>query len=218
MKDAVLFDLDGTLIDSLPDIAAAMNAALAELGYPTHPLEAYKGFVGWGADRLVRAAAPERAIEPSQFQTIKRLYMSKYGAHCTERTAPYPGVMAGLRALRERGMKLCVVSNKPDPHTKLVTSHYFGYDIFELAAGSEAGYPRKPDPELPLALLASIGSAPERAVFVGDTRIDLDTARNARIDFVGVAWGFQGRAVLEDAGASRVADDISQMTEMIFML
>lgn len=215
MIDTVLFDLDGTLIDSLPDIASAMNAALSELGYPTHDLDAYRTFVGRGADHLVMRAAPEEAVIPEQFRYIKDLYMRRYGERCTDQTHPYSGVTAGLKRLRDAGLKMAVVSNKPDAHTKTVTARYFGYDLFDLVVGSEAGYPRKPDPALPLHIIKSLGSVPERAAFVGDTKIDLDTSKACGTLFIGCAWGFHGRATLEAAGAERVAETFDEIEAMI---
>lgn len=210
----MLFDLDGTLLDTLDDIADAANWALAQCGMPTRPRDDYRMLTGRGPARMLRDAAPDDMLTPTNFEGLKRLYLDRYAQRSRDKTRPYPGAEDALRSLRRDGAATCVISNKPDDEVKDLVSHFFGYDLFDLVAGSSDRYPNKPDPTLALSLIDSTGASPSDAVLVGDTPIDLATAAAAGIDFIGAAWGFRGEKVLRDAGASVVASSFIELVDI----
>ncbi len=198
---AVLFDLDGTLVDSWLDISASANAALREVGLPERPPAEIATFIGEGSRRLLeRAVAPhaellERAVEA---------WGRHYADHLLDRTAPYPGIPGLLAALP---MPLAVHTNKPEGFARRIV-HGLGLDrYFRELAGARDGGPRKPDPADALAILERLGVAPAEAAYVGDSRVDVATARAAGLRFVGVSWGIGGEAELTRAGAPRIASD-----------
>jgi phosphoglycolate phosphatase len=199
-----ILDLDGTLVDTLDDLSAAVNHALASVGVPGRPADEVRSFVGEGARRLMeRAVAPHaHLVEPAL-----AAWWSYYGAHCLDRSQPYPGIPALLAGARRT---LAVHTNKPGPLARKILE---GVGLHEhLAAvvgGDEAA--RKPDPSGTLGILARLGGVAAEAVFVGDSRTDLETARAAGIPFVAVTWGFQTRAQLAAAGADRFVDSVAEL-------
>lgn len=201
MTRAALFDLDGTLIDSVADIAAAVNAALAEHGYPGHPLEAFYAFVGEGVEHLIRSALAPAPFDPA----VLERYRALYSREMTRRTRVYPGVAEVLDELQRRGWRLAVLSNKPHAATCALVPHFLPAIGFAAVAGQRPEVPRKPDPQAALELAAALGVDPADCAFVGDTAIDLQTARNAGMRAIGVTWGFrpeearQADAVVDDA-------------------
>jgi phosphoglycolate phosphatase len=200
---AVLFDLDGTLVDSLGDIATAMNHALAHHGLPTHPQQDYRRFVGEGVLQLVRRAAPagREDLHPQVLAT----YHAYYDDHLFDRTLPYPGVPEVLAALAGDGVRLGVLSNKSDDFVKRLVARLLPGVSFAAVYGERAGVPRKPDPTAALALAEELGVPPGECAFVGDTPIDMDTARAAGMYSVGVTWGFRSEVELRSHGARAVA-------------
>lgn len=199
---AVVFDLDGTLVDTLADIGHAMNAALAALGQPGHPFEAYRGFIGEGVRRLA-----ERALPPGRGDLVDAAtaeFRRVYGEHLLDRTRPYPGVPELLDGLVAAGVPLAVLSNKPDPATRRIVESLFARWPFAEIGGERPGVPRKPDPAAALAIADALGVAPARCLFVGDSGIDVATARAAGMVAVGAGWGFRGADELRAAGADVV--------------
>lgn len=196
MNRAAIFDLDGTLIDSVADIAAAVNAALQAFGHSAHPLESYYDFVGEGVEALLT-----RALAPAPFDhAVLERYRLLYAAEMTKRTLPYPGIHAMLLALQTDGWRLAVLSNKPHLATCALVQHFFADVAFLAVAGQRPEVPRKPDPSAALALAAELGVAPSRCAFVGDTAVDMLTARQAGMAAMGVTWGFRP-AEVEQADA-----------------
>jgi phosphoglycolate phosphatase len=197
MISAMIFDLDGTLADTLHDIGAAMNHALAASGLPAHPIEAYRRFVGEGVERLAeRAMPPDRAADRPR---VLAAYRARYAEHLLDTSAPYPGVPELLDALSARGVPMAILSNKPDPATQQIVAALFARWRFAAVSGDRAGRPRKPDPTAALELAAALGRAPADCALVGDTAIDLQTARAAGMRAIGVLWGLTGRAGLAGA-------------------
>lgn len=197
---AIIFDLDGTLIDTLADIAAAMNHALARRGLPQHPVPDYRRFVGWGVHVLAEKALPGDADDALRAAVVAD-FRAYYAEHALERTGPYPGIpdlLAGLRAWR---VPMAVLSNKPDDFTRDIVRQIFGAGTFALVRGARDGAPRKPDPAVALAVARELGVPAPRCRFVGDSEVDIQTARAARMDPVGVTWGYRDAAVLRTAGA-----------------
>lgn len=187
--DAVLFDLDGTLLYTLPDIAESLNRALESRGYPAHGLEAVRGFVGNGAARLVARALPGGADNPD-YAAVRQAYDRIYAAHACDRTRPYPGVQELLAALKRRGIRTGVVTNKADSDARPMIRRYFP-GMVDAVRGKREGCPTKPAPEAALAVLAELGCRRDRALLVGDSSVDRETARNAGLACVLVAWGYE---------------------------
>ena len=206
---AVAFDLDGTLVNSLPDIGASMNQVLAERGLTQHPLEAYRQFVGEGVGRLVELALPP-GEEGARDAAVAR-FREVYGARLTAESDLYPGIAELLDALAARGLPCAVCSNKPHAMTGRVVADLLGRWSFASVEGEREGRPRKPDPAPALDVAAALGVAPAEVAFVGDTRTDMQTAVAAGMQAVGVSWGFRDRAELEAHGAAVVVDTPSEL-------
>ena len=209
---AVLFDLDGTLADTLADLANATNYALAALGCPTHPLAAYRYFVGDGVRDLCLRTLP--ADRQHLANDAQRLMRAHYNAHCFDETRLYPGIPELVAALHQRGLKLAVLSNKPDVFTKRMIEHYFCPSPFDVVRGQIANIPLKPDPTAARQIAKELGVPPIQWLYLGDTNTDMRTACNAGMHAVGVLWGFRERAELVESGAQRVIampEDVLQL-------
>ena len=208
---AVLFDMDGTLLDTLSDMQDAVNHILLENGWPQRTLEEIRAFVGNGAAKLMERAIPE-PIAPQRFHEILSTYKDWYQAHNCVKTAPYPGIPALLAALAEAGIKTAVVSNKPDATTKTLAARFFpGLPAF----GQRDDVPPKPAPDLVFRALETLGVDAADAIYVGDSEVDVATARNAGLPLIAVSWGFRGREKLEIAGAEHIADTAPQLLKML---
>ncbi len=204
MARAAIFDLDGTLLDSMTDIGIACNAALQHHGYRPHAIEAYRGFVGEGVVHLLTQALHPRPFDEAVLDTYKALYPQQMYTN----TRPYPGVMAALQALVESDVPLAVLSNKPHPATAALVAHFFGSIPWRATYGHRPDWPRKPDPAAALALCRDLGVSPAQCAFVGDSAVDVATGRNAGMPVVGVVWGFRpAEAHLADAVAQS-ADEL----------
>jgi phosphoglycolate phosphatase len=217
MIEAVLFDLDGTLLDTLDDIADCANAALSMNGYPVHDTEAYKYFVGSGVDALIKRIVPGGSVSPEELESVNKNYAELYAKHATDKTRPYDGVLELLEALKSRGLKSAVVSNKPDPATRQTVAYFFGDGSFDFVIGNRPGMPLKPDPAIALLAIKSIGSQPERCLYVGDTGTDMTTAQNSGCVPVGVTWGFRERDELLSCGAKFLIDSPEELLALIFI-
>ncbi len=210
---ALIFDLDGTLLDTLQDIAISANLALAQCGRAQHDIEAYRTFVGNGMEMLFRRAlaaeAAAKGIAPFTDALVhaahERMQVT-YAEHGNDTTAPYAGVMDTLLALKERGIPRAILSNKPHSFTVQVVAEHFPADLFAMVAGAKPDVPRKPDPSAALAMVKNWGFAPEHVAFVGDSDVDMKTARAAGMVAVGCPWGFRGAAELQAAGADIVLE------------
>ena len=189
----VSFDLDGTLLDSLCDLAAAMNRTLAARGFPTHPLDAYRAFVGEGVQKLAERALPKE--KQGERVALVAAYQADYARHLTDDTRPYPGIPALLDALAARRIPTAVLSNKPDGPTRQLVEALLGRWSFRVVTGERPGIPRKPDPAAALELAEAMGLPAHEVVFVGDTLVDITCARAAGMRPVGVLWGFRPQEV-----------------------
>jgi phosphoglycolate phosphatase len=203
---AAIFDLDGTLINSLRDIGEAMNRTLSTMGFPVHAMEKYNYFVGEGVRQLVQRALPADQQSDATITTFLAAYRADYGQHWHDHTAPYPGIPALLEALVERRIPIGVLSNKPDAVTRLCVEHFFPHVPFIAVAGQKEDVPRKPDPAAAWAIAEGMNVPPERCVFIGDTATDMQTAVAAGMFPAGVTWGFRPRTELLDTGARLIAD------------
>jgi len=198
----LIFDLDGTLADSLADIGEAMNLTLRAHGLAEHPIADYSRMVGEGIEKLVRRALP--ADCPLPFPAMVDEYRANYKALDHRHTQIYPGIEALLEALTAAGVPMAVLSNKRDDFTRDLVTKRLGRFPFKAVRGEQAGVPRKPDPTAALELALALNVAPARIGFVGDTPIDMNTAKNAGMTGVGVLWGFRTRQELVEAGAKHL--------------
>ena len=211
MYQLAIFDLDGTLLDTLADLRQGINYALGTQGFAPRSMAEVRAFVGNGAAKLMERAIPE-PIAPQRFHEILASYKDWYQAHNCVKTAPYPGIPEVLAELEKMGVKTAVVSNKPDATTKALAEKFFpGMP----ALGQRDGVDPKPSPALVAQALSALGVRPENAVYVGDSEVDVATARNAGLPLIAVSWGFRGREKLEIAGAERIADTAPQLLEML---
>ncbi len=201
---AVIFDLDGTLLDTLGDLADAMNAVLAGNRLPVHPVDAYRLFVGEGIARLVRRALPFEVADEADLDYFVGQMQREYRQRWTCRTKPYPGIPEMLAALCKAGLQLAVLSNKPDEAARHLVRALLPVDAFGRVVGAGPEKPRKPDPAAALEIAAGLTLAPAEVVFVGDSAIDMQTAVGAGMFPAGVWWGFRPQAELSAAGARRL--------------
>jgi phosphoglycolate phosphatase len=202
--DGIIFDLDGTLVDSLDDLADSVNTVLIARGFDPHPRDAYRAFVGNGIAELVRRAVGAAGSDTALLEACVTAVRAEYESRWDRKTCPYPGIAETLATLRGYGIALAVLSNKPHPLTVRVVDRYFGSDAFRAVLGAEVGYERKPDPAGALAIAESIGIAPPRWLYVGDSATDILTALAADMMPIGVLWGFRDARELAAAGALRL--------------
>ena len=203
--ETYLFDMDGTLLDTLDDLTAAVNHTLAQYGYPLRTREEVRRGLGSGAVRLMAAMLPQGEDTPG-FAAIMRDYKAWYQAHTCVETRPYPGIPELLDALRRQGCKVAIVSNKPHGAACALAARFFpGIPTF----GESPETPRKPAPDMVRHALAALNA--ESAVYIGDSEVDVETARNAGLPMIGVAWGFRGRAALAAAGAETIVDTAEEI-------
>lgn len=202
-----IFDLDGTLLDTLEDLTDAANYTMEHFGCQTRTLEEIRSFVGNGIARLVALCLPGGKENPD-FEPAVALFKEYYAAHCNDKTRPYPGVMDMLAALREKGKAMAIVSNKGDFAVKELARLYF-QDYIPVAIGEKEseGIRKKPAPDTVFEALRQLGRKPEEAVYVGDSEVDLKTAKNAGLSCVACSWGFRERSFLEELGPEWLIDD-----------
>ena len=205
MKTGILWDLDGTLLDTLEDLADAVNFALQQFGYPERSIEEIRCFVGNGARRLIERSVPAGGDADAVFDTFR----TYYDAHCRIKTRPYDGIMEALQKLGEK-YPIAVVSNKPDSAVKPLCAEYFP-GLY--ARGESTDCPRKPAPDMVFKAMEAIGV--ESCIYVGDSEVDVLTARNAGVPCLSVLWGFRDRAEIMDAGGSHFCEDTAKLVEKL---
>lgn len=209
----ILFDMDGTVLDTLQDLWASTNAVLRELGHPERSLDDIRSYVGNGARNQIRCALPEGSGDDAIDDALSR-YRAHYAAHCRDHTKPYPGVVEALRRLKDAGKKLAVVSNKPDAAVRLLSDEHFGA-LMDVAIGETPPLRRKPAPDTVDAALAALGAEKTSAVYVGDSEVDVATARNAGLPLIAVSWGFRSREELTVAGAATIVDTPEELLALL---
>ena len=217
MIKAVLFDLDGTLADSLADLAASTNYALKAFGFPVHETRKYKKFVGDGIPKLIERAIPKSARGTDFSLKVLDYFMEHYRVHYHDKTCAYNGIPALLEQLRHSGIKIAVISNKAQEMAEKVVNKLFGDmgDMFDMVAGKREGYPAKPDPALTLEVIAGLGAEPRECVFAGDSGMDMAVAVNCGAVPVGVLWGFRTKEELLQNGAEYLAEKPNDIFEII---
>ena len=202
---AALFDLDGTLLDTLDDLADCTNGVLSDFAMPTHPVDSYRYFVGNGWEKLAFRAAPAGTPEAT-LKEIAGAMAERYAAGWAVKTRIYDGVADLLGSFAGRGLKLAVLSNKPDVFTQVVVRHFFGDSLFALVIGARPGVPPKPDPSGALEIASRLDIASGRFLYLGDTNTDMQTGLAAGMYAVGVAWGFRPVVELREAGAKAIIE------------
>lgn len=212
MKKAVIFDLDGTLINSLPDIAAAMNRTLARFGLPEHPEADYKYKVGNGAVKLAERSVGEHT---EYLEQVLAAYRADYAQNSRVNTTAYRGVIEMLTAIEQMGVRVCVLSNKDQSDVENVMRYYFPSVRFSVILGRAEGVALKPDPAGALRIAGELELKPEEIWFVGDTGTDMQCGAAAGMDTIGVLWGFRPREELIASGARELAADPQELTDLI---
>lgn len=213
--DLVIFDMDGTLLDTIGDLAACCNQVLEARGLPCHTYEDYCGFVGNGVMRLVERALPEQLRTTETVAAVRADFVACYTEHIARYTRPYAGIPELIGELVRRGVRLAIASNKFQAGTEKLARHFFPDVRFEAVLGQRPGVPLKPDPQVVHEILACTDTAPGRVLYVGDTGIDMATARAAGVRSVGVTWGFRTREELTEHGACFLADRPEQILGLL---
>ena len=212
---AVLFDLDGTLLDTVDDIAASANRVLTARGFAPHPRDIYQWYMGNGAQALLTRALPESERTEEQIQACVKAFLADYTQNWHRSTRPYRGIPELLAALQQRRILLAVVSNKPHRYTELMVRHYFSQIPFLSIAGQQAGIPKKPHPDMALAAAEILAVAPAQCVFLGDSAVDMQTSRSAGMTPIGAGWGYRPSQELLEAGAAQIIHNPQELPAVL---
>ena len=216
MTKLAIFDLDGTLLDTVKDLGSATNHALTECGFPTHPIEAYYQMVGRGIYNLFRAAVPAGQSTEEVVQRMASIFIPYYDAHKCDFTRPYDGIPAMLKTITAAGVRLAVASNKYQDGAEKLVHHFFGEYDFVRILGQREGQPIKPDPAIVDQILAEVPSVTKsETVYVGDSNVDMQTGLNAGVRTVGVSWGFRTREELAAYSPSAIVDTPEELSRVI---
>ena len=210
--DTVIFDMDGTLLDTLGDIQNAVNAAMRKVGCPERSRKEIRSFVGNGMTRLLQCSLPSEAA--GRMEEAVEAFLAFYKIHCRDLTKPYPDIMALVQELHCRGLRLAIVSNKPDAEVKALCEEFFE-GLFLYASGECEGMRRKPAPDMVLHSMEVLGACPGRTLYVGDSEVDVCTARNAGVACAAVTWGFRSEAQLKEAGAELFVHDPMELLDIV---
>lgn len=213
MYKYVIFDLDGTLLNTLEDLANAGNYALKTMGFPTYANEKYKYFVGNGIPKLIERIVP-KGISQSDMQKVHTLFSQYYEAHCIDKTKPYDNIPEMLKKLKNSGVKTAVATNKDHVFSVKLIKDFFGDDI-DFVCGRKDGFPKKPDPYIVNTLIEQLNAVRKETLYVGDSNVDMETAINANLDSCGVLWGFRTEKELMESGAKHIAADANQLYDLI---
>lgn len=209
----ILFDLDGTLCNTLLDLAAATNRVLAAHGFEVKPVENFKQYVGNGAKMQLKRAIGQE-ISDELFETIHKEYIADYGKNYLDKTCAYDGVKETVADLYQKGIRMGVVTNKPQQMARDIVKAIFGEQILEIW-GNTPDFPLKPDPSLPLHVMNCLGLTPEETLFVGDSGVDMQTGVNCGMTAVGVTWGFRSSEELKKAGANHMIETPAQLLNLL---
>lgn len=215
MKELVIFDLDGTLINSIDDLGMATNYALRKNGFAEHPLEAYPMFVGNGVNKLIERALPEDVRDETHILTLKKDFKEYYDIHNTDLTKPYEGIPQLLEDLRTLGLKVAVATNKYDSAAKKLVHYFFPSIDFVAIEGQKEGIPVKPDPSIVFGILAEAVVRKQNVLYVGDSGVDMQTARRACVESAGVTWGFRSVEELRQNYADNIVNRPSEILALI---
>lgn len=211
--EAAIFDLDGTLLNTLEDLTDSVNHVLAGNNYPTRTITEVCQFVGNGIRKLIERSVPEETPVEA-IDRVHQSFIAYYGEHCMEKTCPYDGILPLLQALRDAGCKTAVVSNKADYAVQILCEKYFD-GFLDAALGEQTGVPKKPAPDSVNTILEKLEVSNDKAVYIGDSDVDIQTARNSHMDEIIVTWGFRDAAFLTSHGAKRLVSTPEEMLEII---
>lgn len=209
MKNAAVFDMDGTILNTLDDLMDSTNFALKNNGLKERSLEEIRFFVGNGIQKLIERAVPQ-GTSKEVFEKVFADFKSHYKIHCADKTSYYDGIPLVIQTLRKMGVKTAVVSNKADFAVQELVEVYFK-GLFDVALGEKTGVSKKPSPDMVNAALSVLGVEKEAAFYIGDSDVDFETAKNSSLDFIGVSWGFRGRKFLENLGAKNIIDSPEEL-------
>lgn len=209
----VLFDMDGTILDTLDDLTDSVNYTLRQMGFPERTREEVRAYLGYGSRRLIEQALGE-TTELKTVDEAFRIYRAWYGTHAQIKTKPYGGIADVMRALRARGIRVAVASNKPEATVKTLCEYHFPA-LVDVAVGDVEWRAHKPEPDMIDAVLVELGVSRSGAVYVGDTEVDVETAQNADLPVIAVGWGFRSRAQQRTAGASVFADTPDELLRLL---
>ncbi len=213
MKKLVIFDLDGTLLNTIADLGNACNYALRTMGFSEHALTTYNFMVGNGVRKLIERAEPD--ANPETVERLLELFREYYDAHSTDHTKPYPGIPELLNELQNRGIAIAVASNKYQSAVTRIVSHYFPDIRFVDMRGQQEGFPTKPDPSIVFAILNEHPTPKQEVLYVGDSGVDMETARRACVESVGVTWGFRPASELRGAYADHIVTSPEEIIEFL---
>lgn len=212
---AIIFDLDGTLLNTIDDLANSMNIVLEQHEFPVHPVEKYKYFVGNGMDNLTRSVLPPACTDENFIKTFLDEFQTQYSESWHNFTKPYPGIEELLDNLEARGIKMSVLSNKPDQFTQIIIDYYFGLNHFDFVYGARVGVPKKPDPTSALEIASGSNIQPSDYFYLGDSGIDMQTANAAGMFALGATWGFRKADELIEHGVKKLIYDPKEIVELI---
>ena len=215
MKKLVIFDLDGTLLDTIADLTESTNHALRQLGYPTHDVETIRTFVGNGINKLLERSLPENERTEENVMRMRTHFIPYYDMHNADLSQPYPGITSLLEELQAKGIMIAVASNKYQKATVKLVRHYFPTIRFIEVLGQREGVNVKPAPTIVSDILKNASANQEETLYVGDSGVDMQTAINAGVDAIGVTWGFRPRAELESFAPMGLIDRASELTRFI---
>lgn len=214
MIKLAIFDLDGTLLNTIEDLWVATNVAMRHFGYPEHTLEAVQSFVGNGIYKLIERSVPDKARDKENVIRVKAVFDAYYAEHNKDHTRPYEGILPLLDQLNQKGIKCGVVTNKAHNYANILIKEYFG-DRFQMVLGQREGVPAKPDPVAVLEMMAAFQCEVHECVYIGDSDVDMHTGLNAGVKTIGVLWGFRSEAVLKEAGATVLAESPKTLEALI---
>ncbi len=215
MKKLVMFDLDGTLVNSIYDLADCVNIALYNAGLPQNSLKEYYSFVGNGMENLIRTSMKEQGNNDELYKVIRKDFDALYKEHCNDKTVAYEGTAELLKRLMSKGIRTAVLSNKDHSFVGPILKKCFPSHIFDAAWGQQEGIKRKPDGEGVEKILDLLGYTKEECVYIGDSDVDVITAKNAGVDMIGVLWGFRGEDELISTGANHIASNTEELFRII---
>lgn len=210
---AVIFDMDGTILNTLEDLKNATNYSLRQFGMPERSLEEVRMFVGNGIRKLVERAVPAGTPEEKIAQVFD-VFLEYYEIHSADNTSPYPGILELVEKLKKSGIKTAVSTNKADVPAQELGREYFN-GIFDLIVGQQDGLKVKPAPDSVNKILSILDIQKKDAIYIGDSDVDVQTAKNSGLDFIGVSWGFRGREFLEKNGAKNIVDNANEILDLV---
>jgi len=214
MKSLLIFDLDGTLLDTVADLAASTNYALDQCGFAKHETSAYKFFIGNGINKLFERVLPEGEKTQDNILQIRRYFLDYYGEHNADLTSPYPGISDMLLALQKSGIKLAVASNKYQQGTEKLVHRFFPEINFTAIFGQRENIPTKPDPTIVYDILSVAQVEKQQVLYIGDSGVDMLTAQNSGIESVGVTWGFRPRSEMEEYSPAYIVDQPAEIIDI----